>query len=99
MRNEPRQRRQSSSRGASDAQDAHPVFGGTCTAVIGSMTQALRAQNLLADAAIRTTVTKISSSEARGGCAYGVDFPCTQMSNAQTVLNGAGIRVREFLRG
>ncbi|MBQ1981645.1 MAG: hypothetical protein IIV80_03490 [Clostridia bacterium] len=99
MRNEPRQRRQSSSRGASDAQDAHPVFGGTCTAVIGSMTQALRAQNLLADAAIRSTVTKISSSETRGGCAYGVDYPCTQAANVRTVLESAGLRVRQYLQG
>ncbi len=99
MRNEARQRRSSSSRGASDAPDVRPVFGGTCTAVIGSMTQALRAQNLLADAAIRATVTKISSSETRGGCAYGVDFPCTQASNVRTVLDAAGVRVRQYLQG
>ena len=72
---------------------------GTCTAVIGSMTQAMRAQSILAEAAIRATVVKVSSARSTGGCAYGVDFPCTQMSNAKTALNQAGIRVREYLQG
>ena len=72
---------------------------GSCPAVIGSMTQAMRAQGLLAEAAIRSTVVKVSSAKSTGGCAYGVDFPCTQMSNAQTVLTRAGVRVREYLQG
>ena len=72
---------------------------GTCTAVIGSMTQAMRAQNALAEAAIRAVVVKVSSAKSTGGCAYGVDFPCTQMSNARTVLTRAGVRVREYLQG
>ena len=72
---------------------------GSCTAVIGSMTQAMRAQGLLAEAAIRSTVVKVSSAKSTGGCAYGVDFPCTQMSNAQTVFQRAGVRVREYLQG
>ena len=80
---------------------AHPsdIERGTCTAVLGSMTQAMRAQSILAEAAIRSVVVKVSSAGSTGGCAYGVDFPCTQMSNAKTVLNGAGMRVREYLHG
>ena len=72
---------------------------GICTAVIGSMTQAMKAQSLLAEAAIRATGTKISSSRTHNGCAYGVDFPCTQTANVRTVLSKAGIRVREYLEG
>ena len=71
---------------------------GTCTAVIGSMTNAMKAQTILAEAAIRVHISKISSSKATGGCAYGVDFPCTQSGNVKTVLDRAGIRVREFLK-
>lgn len=70
-----------------------------CTAVIGSMTQAMRAQTVLAEAAIRANITKISSSQTHNGCAYGVDFPCTQSGNVRSVLNGAGIRVRQYLQG
>lgn len=71
---------------------------GICTAVIGSMTQAMKAQNLLAEAAIRAHISKISSSGAAGGCAYGVDFPCTQSGNVRMILDRAGIRVREYLK-
>ena len=71
---------------------------GSCTAVIGSMTQAMRAQSLLGEAAIRTSVVKVSSAKTTGGCAYGVDFPCTQLANVRAVLTNGGIRVREYLR-
>lgn len=73
--------------------------GGICTAVIGSMTGAMKAQNALAEAAIRAHISKISSSGAAGGCAYGVDFPCTQSGNVKMILNREGIRVREYLQG
>ncbi len=70
---------------------------GTCTAVIGSMTLAMKAQTLLSEAAIRTSIAKISSHETRGGCAYGVDFPCTQSSNVQMILSRSGIRVKQYI--
>ncbi len=72
---------------------------GTCTAVIGSMTQAMKAQSALAEAAIRAGITKISSSQTHNGCAYGVDFSCTQSGNVRTVLNRAGVKVRQYLQG
>lgn len=72
---------------------------GTCTAVIGSMTQAMKAQSVLAEAAIRGSISKISSAETHNGCAYGVDFACTQSGNVQAVLSRAGIRVRQYLQG
>ena len=82
----------------SSRMDSH-AFQGTCTAVIGSMTQAMKAQTALADAAIRAHISKISSSKTHNGCAYGVDFPCTQIGNVRTVLDRAGVRVREYLHG
>ena len=56
-------------------------------------------KTLLAEAAIRAVVVKVSSAKNTGGCAYGVDLPCTQMSNAKTVLSRTGIKVREYLQG
>ena len=67
---------------------------GVCTLVIGSMTQAMTAQSVLAEAAIRASIVKISSSRTHNGCAYGLDLPCTQMGNAKAVLNRAGVRIR-----
>ena len=80
-------------------QSASLPLHGTCTAVIGSMTVTMKAQSLLAEAAIRTSIVKVSSAKATGGCAYGVDFPCTQSANVRTVLDRAGVRVREYLQG
>ena len=78
-----------------------PAIGdtaGICTAVLGSMTQAMGAQTVLAEAAIRTSIVKISSSRTQSGCAYGVEFPCTQRRNVSMILDRAGIRVREYMK-
>ena len=70
-----------------------------CVAVIGSMTQAMRAQNVLASAAIRAEVIKADSSKTGRGCAYAVSYSCMQDGNVRSVLNRAGIRVRSFYGG
>lgn len=92
-------RRNNSTQGSPGGYPAGGHTTGICTAVIGSMTQAMKAQSILAEAAIRASLTKISSSKTTGGCAYGVDFPCTQSGNVRTILERAGVRVREYLRG
>ncbi len=71
-------------------------YPGTCTAIFGSMTQTLHAQSSLAAASIRTAVTKISSAQTHGGCAYGLTFPCMQAGNVRQILTDAGIRVRQI---
>ena len=74
-------------------------YPGTCTAVIGSMTQTMKAQSALASASIRAAVTKISSTKAQSGCVYGLDFPCRQTANVRQILTDAGISVRQYLGG
>ena len=68
-----------------------------CSAVIGSVTQAMSAQRALADAAIPTTVIKFESS-GRGsrGCVYALSFSCSQGNNVRTVLSHKGIRVKQW---
>ncbi|MBE6693252.1 MAG: DUF3343 domain-containing protein [Ruminococcaceae bacterium] len=78
------------------SQNYYP-HGGTCTAVIGSMTNAMKAQNILASSAVFATVIKVSSIDTDSGCAYGVTFHCSQKSTVRTVLSGANIKVRKFL--
>lgn len=73
--------------------------GNDCIAVIGSMTQTMRAQNVLAMAAIRTEVIKADSSLVRRGCAYALLYACAQDENVRDVLSNAGIRVKSFHRG
>ena len=71
--------------------------GGTCTAVVGSMTNAMTAQNALTSAAIYSTVIKVSSIDTGDGCAYGVTFHCSRTSDVRRILSASGIRVRKFL--
>lgn len=70
-----------------------------CFAAIGSMTQAMRAQKILADAAIRTEIVGVDALHSRRGCAFALSYPCSQERNVRTVLGGAGIRVRDFYGG
>ena len=69
-----------------------------CLAVMGSMTQAMRAQKVLAGAAVRAEVVKADSAHTRRGCAYALSYPCVQDGNVRTILLSAGIRARDFYR-
>ncbi len=72
---------------------------GTCTAVLGTMTNALQAQRVLANAAIHSSVTKISSSMSAKGCAYGITYPCAQERHVRAILSHANITVKKYMGG
>ncbi|MBQ9773783.1 MAG: DUF3343 domain-containing protein [Clostridia bacterium] len=76
----------------------HDDFGG-CMAIIGSMTQAIRAQKVLAKAAIRTDVVKADTGESRRGCVYALSYPCAQEANVRMILSRDGVRVRAYHGG
>lgn len=65
-----------------------------CLVVIGSLTQTMKAQSALSNAAIFSRVEKADSSTARRGCAYALSYPCSQEANVRAVLRGAGISTR-----
>ena len=67
-----------------------------CVAVIGSMTRAMRAQQVLLSAAIRVEVIKADSAQSGRGCAYAVAYSCHQEENVRRVLREAGIHPRGF---
>ena len=69
---------------------------GECIAEIGSMTQAMRAQNALAEMAIPSTIVKTNSSKSNKGCAYGLSIDCNQMENAENVFDRTKVRVRRW---
>ena len=72
---------------------------GECLAVIGSMTQAMRAQKILANAAIRAEIIKADASLTKRGCVYALEYSCVQNQNVKTILEGAGVRVRSYYGG
>ena len=65
-----------------------------CSCVIGSMTQAMKAQRILSAAAIHAKVEKADSSATRRGCAYAVYYPCEQDANVRAILRRSGIRIK-----
>ena len=67
-----------------------------CSAELGSLTYAMKAQKALAAAAIPSTVVKSESSSSRRGCTYGIRFSCQQEQNVRTVLGGARIGVKQW---
>ena len=70
----------------------------SCTAVLGSMTIALKSQRILAKAAIRAEVVKVSRSTSKSGCIYGIEFDITQLTAVRTILEANHIEAKEYLR-
>ncbi len=67
-----------------------------CTAELGSVTYAMKAQQALAAAAIPSTVMKFESSSRHRGCTYGIRFSCLQNNNVRMVLDHARIAVKQW---
>ncbi|MBR2352978.1 MAG: DUF3343 domain-containing protein [Clostridia bacterium] len=66
-----------------------------CTAGIGSLTQAMRAQKVLAASAIPSRVIK-SDASSRHGCAYALSFSCEQERNVRHILEVSRISVKQW---
>ena len=71
-------------------------YTGECSAAIGSVTQAMKAQKALAEAAIPSTVIKWEASSRLRGCTYGVRYSCQQARNVQTVFAAARIVPKQW---
>ena len=67
-----------------------------CSAAIGSVTEAMRAERALAAMAIRSDVIK-TERNGRRGCIYGVSFPCAEENNVRSALGAAKISVKEWV--
>ncbi len=65
-----------------------------CSAGVGSMTQAMKAQQVLAKEAIPSHVMKMPSS--RKGCTYGIGFDCVQEGNVRRLLEKASIGIKQW---
>lgn len=70
----------------------------SCVAAIGSLSLAVKAQNALLSESVRAAVRSLSPSETRGGCAFGVAFPCEEEGKVRAILRREKIGVRQLLR-
>ena len=72
--------------------------GYECSAELGSVTEAMKAQRVLAAAAIPTEVIKVEGARRRG-CVFGIGFSCAQSNNVRAVLSAARINPRSWNSG
>ena len=70
-----------------------------CSAEIGSVTEAMKAQKVLAAAAIPSEIIKKEGSSRRRGCVFGIGFSCAQQNNVRAVLGSARIYPKAFDSG
>ena len=69
----------------------------SCTAVIGSMTVALKGRKVLSSASITSNIVKLNNTKS--GCAYGLEFDYSHYNNVQYILNSHSINVVEYILG
>lgn len=74
-------------------------FSRDCFAELGSLTYAMKAQRILGNAAIPSSVIKADVSSRNRGCTYGIRFSCQQKNNVRTVLEAARISVKQWNEG
>ena len=67
-----------------------------CSAVLGTLTSAQKAQRVLSAAAIPTSISKSESSSLHRGCVWSISFSCNQKENVKSVLTSSGIKVKAW---
>ena len=70
-----------------------------CSAELGTVTEAMKAQKVLAAAAIPSEIIKKEGSSRRRGCVFGIGFSCAQQNNVRAILGSARIYPREWSMG
>ena len=67
-----------------------------CSAEIGSVTAAMKAERALSAAAIPCEIIKKEGSSKGRGCVFGIGFSCSQSNNVRAVLRAARINPRAW---
>ncbi len=70
-----------------------------CTASIGSLTHAMKGQKLLAEVGIAANIVKLDAKKTRRGCAYGIEFSCSELKKVRTKLGASHLPVSEYFSG
>ena len=68
-----------------------------CIATIPSMNICIKAQKALAENAIFCKIVSIDPKLTKRGCAYGIEFSCSDEKNVKFILRREGIRPSQFL--
>ena len=65
-----------------------------CSAVIGTLTLAQKAQRALSAAAIPVSIDKSQATAGHHGCVWSIHFSCNQYENVRAVLASSNIKVK-----
>ena len=68
-----------------------------CIATIPSMNICIKAQKALADNKIFCKIISLDPKLTKRGCAYGIEFSCSEEKNVKFILRHAGIYPSQFL--
>lgn len=70
-----------------------------CTASMSSLTYAIKGQRALSQEGISCEIVKLDPSLTKKGCAYGIEFPCSEHRKTRAVLTKENIPVTTYLNG
>ena len=68
-----------------------------CIATIPSINICIKAQKALADNKIFCKIISIDPKLTKRGCAYGIEFSCSEEKNVKSILRRMGIYPSQFL--
>lgn len=71
----------------------------SCTAAIGSLTLAMKAQSALDNSRVNGKIVKLDPSMTRRGCAYGIEYSCDDHKAVRSAFNMANISVSSYIKG
>lgn len=69
----------------------------TCIATIPSLNMSIKAQRALSASGYYCRIVNIDPHITRYGCAYGIEFSCSEERVIKQILNRNGIRISQIL--
>ena len=70
----------------------------TCIATISSLNLSIKAQKALASEKIYSKIVSIDPKLTKKGCAYGIEFACSEERTVRTILHRARIFPSQFIQ-
>lgn len=70
-----------------------------CTIAIGSVTHAMKGQDILTRNHIPSRIIRLKAGETKHGCGYGLSIDCMQIAMAEQLLNAGGVVYGETIGG
>jgi hypothetical protein len=70
-----------------------------CIAAIPSINICIKGQKALTENGIFSKIVNLEPSLTKRGCAYGIEFNCSEKSKVKSILQHYGIKVSQYVSG